>query len=120
MLSGGTLAIGAAYIGFAAAPSLALASTAALLGGLGNGVQWASVVSTVQRLTPARLHGRLMGALESLSAICPAIGLSAGGSLVVLSSPRSAFLIAGIGAVTAAVGFLRLAMAGLGTRPSAG
>ena len=120
MLTGGTLAIGMAYIGFAAAPSLAVASAAALLGGLGNGVQWASVVSTVQRLTPARLHGRLMGALESLSAICPAIGLSAGGSLVVLGSPRSAFLIAGIGAATAAVGFLRLAMAGLGTRPTAG
>jgi MFS family permease len=113
MLSGGTLAIGLAYIGFAAAPSLALASAAAVLGGLGNGVQWASVVSAVQSLTPARLHGRLMGGLESLSAICPAVGLSVGGSLVVLTSPRSAFLIGGIGAAAAAAGFLRLALGGL-------
>ena len=34
----------------------------ALLGGVGNGVQWASMLSAVQQLTPQRLHGRLMGA----------------------------------------------------------
>jgi Transmembrane secretion effector len=112
MLTLGTLAIGLAYIAFAAAPSLAVAAVAALLGGAGNGVQWASVVSAVQRLTPNRLHGRLMGALESLSAVCPALGLSLGGSLVALSSARGAFLVAGIGAAAAAVGFLWLSRGG--------
>jgi predicted MFS family arabinose efflux permease len=113
MLSAGTLAIGLAYVGFAAAPSLAVACLAAVLGGVGNGVQWASVVSTVQRLTPQRLHGRMMGALESLSAICPAIGLSLGGSLVALTSARGAFLVAGLGAVAAAAGFVWLALTGI-------
>jgi hypothetical protein len=113
MLSAGTLAIGLAYIGFAVAPSLALACGAAVLGGLGNGVQWASVVSAVQRLTPQRLHGRMMGALESLGAICPAIGLSLGGSLVALASARGAFLIAGLGAAAAAAGFVWLALGGI-------
>ena len=96
MLSGGTLAVGLAYLGFAVAPSLAVACAAAVVGGVGNGVQWASLISTVQRLTPQRLHGRLMGAVESLGALCPAIGLSLGGVLVALSSPRTAFLVVGI------------------------
>jgi Transmembrane secretion effector len=110
MLSAGTLAVGFAYIGFAAAPSLALACLAALLGGIGNGVQWASLISAVQQLTPQRLHGRLMGAVESLGAICPAVGLSLGGTLVAVSSPRAAFLVAGIGAAATTIAFVRLSL----------
>ncbi len=75
MLSLGTFAIGAAYLGFAAAPSLAVACVAALAGGIGNGLQWPSLISIVQRITPQNLHGRLMGAVESLGALCTAIGL---------------------------------------------
>jgi Major Facilitator Superfamily len=110
MLSVGTLAVGLAYLGFAAAPSLAAACLAALLGGIGNGVQWASLISAVQRLTPPRLHGRLMGAVESLGSLCPAVGLSLGGALVALSSPRSAFLVAGLGATATTAVFLRLSL----------
>jgi MFS family permease len=120
MLSAGTLAIGLAYVGFAAAPSLAVACAAALLGGVGNGVQWASVVSAVQSLTPAHLLGRMMGALESLSAICPALGLSLGGALVAISSARGAFVVGGVGAGAAAAGFLWLALGKLESRPPTG
>ena len=42
MLTGGTFAVGLAYLGFAVAPSLGVAALAAVLGGIGNGVQWAS------------------------------------------------------------------------------
>lgn len=108
MLSAGTLAVGLAYIGFAIAPSLLVACLAALFGGVGNGVQWASLISAVQRLTPQRLQGRLMGAVESIGAVCPAVGLSLGGALVVLSSPRVAFLVAGLGATATTAAFLRL------------
>src|SRR5262249_17357649 len=90
LLSAGTLAVGLAYVGFAAGPSLALACTAALIGGLGNGVQWASLISAVQQLTPQHLQGRMMGAVESVGALCPVLGLSLGGALVALSSPRAA------------------------------
>ncbi len=41
-----------------------------------------------------------MGALESLGALSPAVGLSLGGALVALSSPRTAFLVVGIGAIS--------------------
>ena len=57
MLSAGTLAVGLAYIGFAAAPTLAVACAAALLGGVGNGIQWAPLVSAVQRLRPRTCTG---------------------------------------------------------------
>jgi len=113
LLSAGTLGVGLAYIGFAAAPSLALACVAALCGGVGNGIQWASLISAVQRLTPQRLHGRLMGAIESLGSLCPAVGLSLGGTLAAVSSPRGAFLVAGVGATLTTIVFLRLFLGGL-------
>jgi hypothetical protein len=119
ILSAGTLAVGLAYIGWAVAPSLPLACTAGLLGGIGNGVQWAGFISTVQRLTPQNLHGQMMGAVESLGAISPAIGLSLGGALVALSSPRDAFFIVGLGAAMSTVAFVRLPLRKLTGTPSA-
>jgi MFS family permease len=111
MLSAGTFAVGLAYVGFAVSPSLALACVAALIGGVGNGMQWAPLVSAVQRLTPPGLHGRVMGALESIGALAPALGLSLGGALVALSSPRTAFAIVGIGAGVTTIGFLGVPLA---------
>lgn len=108
LLTTGTLAVGLAYLGFAAAPTLLVACLIAVIGGLGNGVQWASLISAVQRLTPQSLHGRLMGAVESLSWSCPALGLLLGGGLTALISPRAAFLVAGVGAVATTGAFLRL------------
>jgi hypothetical protein len=112
MVSAGTLAVGAAYIGFAVAPSLPVACAAAFVGGTGNGVQWAPLVSAVQRLTPQALQGRVMGALEAIGALTPAIGLLAGGALVELASPRTAFLVVGIGAALTTFAFARVPLDG--------
>ena len=49
-----TLAVGAGYLGLAAAPTLAVACAVSVVGGAGNGVQWVSVISAVQELTVAR------------------------------------------------------------------
>lgn len=111
LLGGGALCIGAAYLGLAAAPSLFLACLAGLLGGVGNGMQWPSLISGVQALTPESLQGRLMGAAESLGAICVAVGLPMGGALVALTSPRTAFVIVGVGAVLATVALTRVRVA---------
>jgi Major Facilitator Superfamily len=113
MLTAGTLAMGLAYIGFSVAPSLASACIAAVIGGVGNGVEWASVISIVQRLTPPDLHGRLINLVESVGALALALGLSLGGALVALSSPREAFLVVGIGAAVMTLPFLRLTMRGI-------
>jgi MFS family permease len=106
MLTLGTFAVGAAYLGFAAAPSEAIAIIAAVVGGIGNGVQYAPVISSLQRLTPPALQGRVMGFLESVSAVCPAVGLMLGGALVAISSPRIAFIV--VGAVLTTLLFARV------------
>lgn len=113
MLAGGTLLVGLAYLGFAAAPSLAVACAAAVVGGIGNGVQWPSLISAVQQLTPSSLQGRLMSAVGSLNALCPAIGFALGGSIAALSSPRVAMGVAGGVASLATLAFLRLPVGGL-------
>jgi MFS family permease len=110
LLSAGIFALGAAFVGFALAPSLAVACVAAFVGGLGNGLEWPSLISLVQRLTPQHLHGRLMGTVESLAALCLAIGLPLGGLLVALSSARVAFLVVGLGAVATTAAFVRLTL----------
>jgi hypothetical protein len=108
MLTLGTLAVGLAYLGFAAAPTLTFAAVAALLGGVGNGVQWASLLGVVQLLTPERLHGRLMGGVESIGALCPLVGLPLSGLVMGLSSPRVALLAFGSVIVLTTLGFARL------------
>lgn len=112
MLTGGTLLVGLAYLGYAASPTLAFACAAAVVGGVGNGIQWPSLISAVQQLTPAALHGRLMSAVGSLNALCPAIGFALGGSIVALSSPRVAMVVAGVVATLATIAFLRLPLGG--------
>ncbi len=119
LLSASTLAVGLAYLGWAAAPTLALACAAGLVGGIGNGMQWAALISAVQRLTPQRLQGRLMGAVESLGAICPAIGFVLGGTIAAVTSPRDAFLIAGVGATLSTAAFLRLRLGAVAGIPGA-
>jgi predicted MFS family arabinose efflux permease len=108
MLTWGTLAVGAAYIGFAVSPTLAVACGAAVVGGLGNGVQWAALISTVQRLTPRELLGRLMSTVEAIGALCPAVGFVVGGILAELSSPRTAMLSAGVAATLTTGLFVRV------------
>jgi hypothetical protein len=113
MLTGGTLLVGLAYLGFAAAPTLAIACAAAVVGGVGNGIQWPSLISAVQQLTPSSLQGRLMSAVGSLNALCPAIGFALGGGIAALSSPRVAMASAGAVASLATLAFLRLPVRGL-------
>lgn len=108
MLTGGTLLVGLAYLGFAVAPTLAIACAAAIVGGAGNGIQWPALISAVQQLTPAVLHGRLMSVVGSLNALCPAIGFALGGTIAALASPRVAMVVAGVVATCATVAFLRL------------
>jgi MFS family permease len=113
MLVVGTLVVGLSYIGLAAAPTLALACAACVFGGAGNSVQWPALISAVQKLTPSALQGRLMGAVESIGGLCPAIGFSLGGAVTALSSPRVALLIAGIVATGLTGVFMRVTMHGL-------
>jgi hypothetical protein len=117
MLVWGTLAVGAAYIGFALSPTLAVACAAAVVGGLGNGVQWAALISAVQRLTPQELLGRLMSTVEVIGAVCPAIGFTLGGVLAQLSGTRTAMFVVGAAASVMTGAFARVTRGELAQRP---
>jgi MFS family permease len=92
-----TLAVGAGYLGLAAAPTLAVACGASIVGGAGNGVQWVSAISAVQELTVAGMQARVMSVLESIGAAMPGIGYLVGGLIASVASPRATFLVAGLG-----------------------
>lgn len=92
-----TFAVGVAYLGIAAAPTLLAACGAALLGGMGNGIQWVSVVTAVQEATDERYQARVAGLLEAIATGAPGLGFLAGGGITMLLSPRAAFAFAGTG-----------------------
>jgi MFS family permease len=96
------MAVGAGYLGLAAAPTLAFACAASVLGGAGNGVQWVTAISAVQELTAQGMQARVMSVLESIGAAMPGIGFALGGAIAAVASPRMTFLVAGIGAVAIA------------------
>jgi MFS family permease len=92
-----TLAVGAGYLGLAAAPALGLACAASVVGGAGNGVQWVSTISAVQELTVEGMQARVMSVLESIGAAMPGVGFAIGGVIAAVASPRTTFLVAGLG-----------------------
>lgn len=94
-----TTAIGAGYLGMAAAPTLAVACAASVLGGAGNGIQWVAVVSAVQELTSPAMQARVLGTLESSASATPGVGFVLGGLIASYWSPRAAFVVAGAGVV---------------------
>ena len=98
-----TLGVGAGYLGMAAAPTLVFACLGSIVGGTGNGVQWVAVVSAVQELTSAQMQARVVSVLESTAAATPGLGFILGGLLATIYDPRTAFALAGAGAVVTAL-----------------
>jgi MFS family permease len=98
-----TLAVGAGYLGLAAAPTLAVACMASVVGGTGNGIQWVTAISAVQELTAESMQARVMSVLESIGAAMPGIGFAVGGVIATLVSPRMTFLVAGVGVIAIVV-----------------
>ena len=74
-----SLAIGAAYLGMAVSRELWMACAFSVVGGLGNGVQWVSVMTALQESTPDDLQARITGLLESLTSATTGVGFLLGG-----------------------------------------
>jgi Transmembrane secretion effector len=106
-----TALVGIAYLGMATATELVVACALSVVGGVGNGVQWISVVTALQEATPTDLQARVSGLLESIGAAVPGLGYIVGGAIVAVASPRAAFAVAGFGVIA-------LVVAGLLYRPS--
>jgi MFS transporter len=92
-----TAAVAIAYVGTALAPVLLVACAASVLGGIGNGTQWASVETAVHGLVDESFRLRVSALLESMAALAPGVGIILGGALTTLFSPRAAYLAAGLG-----------------------
>ena len=94
-----TAAVAVAYLGTALAPTLLFACAASVIGGVGNGTQWASVETAVHQFVEEHFRLRVSAILESMAAVAPGIGIVLGGALTALFSPRAAYLAAGLGLV---------------------
>ena len=92
-----TLAIAVAYLGLAVAGTLLAACLISVIGGIGNGIQWIAVMTTLQEQTARDYQARITGLMESLGAAMPGVGFLLGGAIVAISSPRAAYAIAGGG-----------------------
>jgi MFS family permease len=99
LLALSTLAIGAAYLGTAAAPTLAVACAASVVGGFGNGIQWVALVTAVQALTETAYQARVVAMLEALASAMPGVGFLVGGAVAALLDPRASYAVAGAGVV---------------------
>jgi MFS family permease len=99
-----SLVVGVAYLGMGAAATIYVACAFSAAGGAGNGIQWISMVTSIQGLTPARYQARVVGLLEAIGAAMPGLGFIVGGVVTELLSPRAAFTVAGAGVVLIALG----------------
>jgi MFS family permease len=94
--------IGAGLAGMAAAPTLALALVAAVVAGIGNGVEAVAARTAVQEETEANWMALVMSFSESLGEAMPGIGILLGGAITALATPRAALATGGVGALVVA------------------
>jgi MFS family permease len=94
-----TLAIGAGYLGMAVSTELWTACAFSVVGGVGNGIQWVSVMTALQESTPDDLQARITGLLESIASAMTGVGFLIGGVITALFSPPTAFFVSGFGVV---------------------
>jgi predicted MFS family arabinose efflux permease len=92
-----TAAIGTGYLGMAVSRELWMACAFSVVGGLGNGVQWVSVMTALQESTPDALQARITGLLESIASAMTGVGFLIGGVVTALFAPPTAFAVSGIG-----------------------
>lgn len=88
---------GVATIGLGLAPGLAIVFLAQIVGGAGNGIDVAAQTTLVQQRTPAAMLGRMSGAMNSAIAVGFLAAYLGGGAFIDATSPRIAFVVAGIG-----------------------
>jgi MFS family permease len=108
LIVGSTAALGLGYVGIAVAPTLLAACLAAILGGLGNGIQVVSVITALQEATEERFYTRVAGLFEAIATAAPGVGFLVGGAVTAFLSPRAAFGVAGAGVLMLVLGALAL------------
>ena len=88
---------GAATLLTGLAPIFALAVVFKALSGVGNGLENVAADTAFQTVVERRMLGRVFGVFYGGVMLAEALGAALGGVLLVLTSPRGAFVIAGAG-----------------------
>ena len=120
LLAASTLAIGAAYLLTAAAPTLLVACLASVVGGAGNGIQYVGVVTAVQELTADAFQARVASLFDAINRAAPGLGFAIGGVVAAIVDPRASYAVAGLGVlVVLIIAATRLRRAGwVGSAPT--
>ena len=92
----GTLATGVA-------PTILLVGLVQMLSGAGNGIEIVASETIFQRHVPRHLLGRVFGLTSTAVAVGSGIAMIGGGLLVDATSPRTAFVVAGLGGLLVTV-----------------
>jgi hypothetical protein len=95
-------AMGAGYGLVAVSPVVALAAVGCLVGGVGNGIYYVSVVQAIQERVGEGFQARVMSLLESVTAAGCGVGFILGGTLTALADARVAFAVAAAGVLVSA------------------
>jgi MFS family permease len=82
------------------APNLSAGIAAQTVGGIGNGVDLVAGATIVQRAIPQELLGRVFGLVGMAAFAGSSAAFVLGGLLLEFTSPRSTFVIAGVGVLT--------------------
>jgi MFS family permease len=94
--------MGAGYGLVAVSPVVALAAVGCLVGGVGNGIYYVSVVQAIQERVGEGFQARVMSLLESVTAAGCGVGFILGGTLTALADARVAFAVAAAGVLVSA------------------
>jgi predicted MFS family arabinose efflux permease len=100
-------AMGAAYLTLAVAPTVPVAALGCLVGGVGNGAYYLSVVQAIQERVEEPFQARVMSLLESVNAGSYGIGFVIGGAVTAVADVRLAFAVAATGVLLSAVAIRR-------------
>jgi MFS family permease len=101
-----TLLMAVAAVGMAVTGSLWVALAFAFVGGIGNGVRWAAMITAIQELVADALLARVSGLFDAVSYAATGAGYVLGGLLTTWASARFVYWVAGVGALFSAVQLL--------------
>jgi MFS family permease len=97
IIGGGLVAIGVSYVGIGVAPTLIVACVVSVVGGIGNGVETATLTTAVQDRVADPFMGRVSTLMESVAAGMMGVGFAVGGVLTDVFDPRVSYVVAGVG-----------------------
>lgn len=88
-------ALGVAYVGLGAAPSLVFAAAVSVLGGAANAVAWVATVTAVQEAAAPEHLAKATARLEAIALAAPGLGYLVGAQVAEAGGVRMALIVPG-------------------------